>query len=96
MIFVINNLKYDTDKMDLISEKCEWSYNSSSRLLSGISFYGKDLKLYKSRKGNWLLTYKSDYDKCYGEALSEHEVKSLLIRYDLEVYERIFGMLEEA
>ena len=24
MIFVINDLKYDTDKMELISEKCEY------------------------------------------------------------------------
>lgn len=26
MIFVINNLKYDTDKMELVSEKCEYNY----------------------------------------------------------------------
>lgn len=26
MIFVINDLKYDTDKMELISEKCEYVY----------------------------------------------------------------------
>lgn len=26
MIFVINNLKYDTDKMELISDKCEYWY----------------------------------------------------------------------
>jgi hypothetical protein len=28
MIFVINNLKYDTDKMELVSEKCEYNYLS--------------------------------------------------------------------
>lgn len=26
MIFVINNLKYDTTKMELISIKCEYKY----------------------------------------------------------------------
>lgn len=26
MIFVINNLKYDTDKMQLISDECEYWY----------------------------------------------------------------------
>ena len=26
MVFVINNLKYDTDKMELVSEKCEYNY----------------------------------------------------------------------
>lgn len=28
MVFVINNLKYDTDKMELVSEKCEYNYLS--------------------------------------------------------------------
>lgn len=28
MRFVINNLKYDTDKMKLISDKCEYNYLS--------------------------------------------------------------------
>lgn len=26
MIFVIDNLKYNTDKMELISEKCDYTY----------------------------------------------------------------------
>lgn len=26
MVFVIDNLKYDTDKMELISENCEYTY----------------------------------------------------------------------
>jgi hypothetical protein len=29
MIFVIDNLKYNTDKMELISDKCEYIYNYS-------------------------------------------------------------------
>lgn len=30
MIFVINNLKYDTDKMELVSTKSKYSYSSLS------------------------------------------------------------------
>lgn len=29
MIFVINNLKYDTTKMELISIKCEYKYTGT-------------------------------------------------------------------
>lgn len=96
MIFVINNLKYDTDKMELVSEKCEWKYKSNSGILCGISFYGKDVKLYKSVKDNWLLTYTSDYGVIHGVTLNEGKVKSLLLNYDLDVYEKLFGELEEA
>lgn len=46
-------------------------------------------------KGNWLLTYKSDYTT-YGKALCEKEVENILIQYDLEMYEQIFGEVEEA
>lgn len=45
MIFVINNLKYDTDKMQIVSRK---------------------------------------------------QGMSLLVQYDLETYEKIFGEIEEA
>lgn len=52
MIFVINNLKYDTDKMELISDKCKWNYTHVTSILRGITFYRKDAKLYKSEKNN--------------------------------------------
>ena len=49
MIFVINNLKYDTDKMELISDKCEYTFDV---LIFGVSikYYGKNVKLWKSKK----------------------------------------------
>lgn len=96
MIFVIDNLKYDTDKMELISEKCEYTYTWTFTLLkTKMSSYGKDVKLWKSRKGNWLLTYNTDYIT-KGVKLSEKDVKKLLMEYDLPKYEEIFGELEEA
>lgn len=52
MIFVINNLKYDTDKMKLISDKCEYQYTGQ---YTGITFDAEDVRLFKSVKGNWLL-----------------------------------------
>ena len=62
MIFVIDNLKYDTDKMELISDKCEYTYTLAfSFIIKKMSSSGKDVKLWKSKKGNWLLTYRTDY-----------------------------------
>lgn len=96
MIFVIDNLKYDTDKMELISEKCEYIYTWIFTLTSTeMCSYGKDVKLWKSKKGNWLLTYRTDYDS-KGVKLLEKDVKKLLLEYDLSKYEELFGELEEA
>ena len=96
MIFVIDNLKYDTDKMELISDKCEYTYTWTFTLLNTeMRSYGKDVKLWKSKKGNWLLTYRTDYDS-RGVKLLEEEVKKLLLKYDLQKYEELFGELEEA
>ena len=96
MIFVIDKLKYDTDKMELISEKCEYIYTWSFTLTdTRMRSYGKDVKLWKSKKGNWLLTYRTDYDS-KGVKLLEEEVKKLLLEYDLQKYEELFGELEEA
>ena len=96
MIFVIDNLKYDTDKMELISDKCEYTYTCVLSLIgTETRSYGKDVKLWKSKKGNWLLTYRKDY-VLKGVKLLEEDVKKLLLKYDLQKYEEIFGELEEA
>lgn len=96
MVFVINNLKYDTDKMELISEKCEYIYNWKFTLANiEMRANGKDVKLWKSKKGNWLLTYRTDYAS-KGVKLLEEDVKKLLLDYDLPKYEELFGQLEEA
>ena len=97
MIFVTDNLKYDTDKMELISEKCEYIYTWIFTLTNTeMRSYGKDVKLWKSKKGNWLLTYRTDYYDSRGVKLLEEEVKKLLLKYDLQKYEELFGELEEA
>ena len=94
LIFVINNLKYDTDKMELVSERCEYYY-SSNMFGYRIRYTTDEVKVWKSRKDNWLLTYKFSC-KYYAKALTEIEVKELLMEYDLKTYEKIFGELEEA
>jgi hypothetical protein len=95
MIFVINNLKYDTEKMELVSDKCHYTW-TKKLFCSSMEFDGKDVKLYKSKKGNYLLVFKKDYDITCGRAISEEKAKNLLMDYDLEVYEKLFGELEEA
>lgn len=96
MIFVIDNLKYDTDKMELISDKCEYTYTWVFILThTEMRSYGKDVKLWKSKKGNWLLTYRTDYVS-KGVKLLEEDVKKLLLKYDLPKYEELFGEIEEA
>ena len=86
MVFVINKLKYDTDKMTLVSD----FLNLKS------DYAGKHVKLWKSAKGNWLLTYEDPYKNKYGKAIDKEEAANLLLEYDLEKYEEIFGELEEA
>lgn len=54
MIFVINNLKYNTDKMELVSTKCKYSY--PSKLLGvSIHYLAKNVQIFKSLKiiGFW-------------------------------------------
>lgn len=93
MVFVINNLKYDTDKMRLISDKCKYQWTGP---YTSIAYDAEDVRLFKSVKGNWLLVYKANYSNEIGRALTEEEAKQLLLNYDLEVYEKLFGKLEEA
>lgn len=94
MIFVINDLKYNTDKMELVSTKCKYSYPGK---LLGVSGYylAKNVQIFKSLKNHWLLAYETYYENC-AKALSEEEAKKFLIQYDLKAYEKYFGELEEA
>ena len=95
MIFVINDLKYDTDKMELISEKCEYAY---TYMMLGSEFHalGQDVQLCRSVRGRWLLTYTRGYSTVYAKTLTDQEAKNLLKKYDLDKYEELFGELEEA
>ena len=45
MIFVINSLKYDTTKMELISTKCEYKY-TGTMLNMTLRYSGKNVKIF--------------------------------------------------
>lgn len=92
MVFVINSKKYDTEKMEKVADvKKEYD----EKLLGTYFKLTRDCELWKSKKGNWLLTHESGY-KVIAEAINEMEAKNLLMKYDLEKYEELFGDLEEA
>lgn len=84
MIYVLNNLKYDTDKMDCISTKCMYTSNIFEQSVN--------IRLYKSLKGRWLIVFKQ------GSALAidEEKAKHILLKYDINAYEKMFGELEDA
>lgn len=84
MIYVFDNLKYDTDKMDLVSTKCVYALNIIERPVN--------VRLYKSLKGRWLIVFKQGG----ALAIEEETAKRMLLKYDLNTYEKIFGELEEA
>lgn len=104
MKFVIQGLKYDTDKMKKIANVKKW-YETNSPLVKAI--YGNrevgttyDCELWRSEKGNWLLTHTEDYNTKVGHAITEEEAKSLLMRYAPDIYETEFekntGSIEKA
>lgn len=51
MIFVINALKYDTTKMELITTKCEYKY-VRTMLNMTLRYSGKNVKIFKSLKNH--------------------------------------------
>lgn len=100
MRFVIGGMKYDTDKMERVAAVRKW-YREDN-LINRSIFPGqtvgriRDCELWKSEKGNWLLTHEEDFQRTYGEAIEEEEAKALLMRYATETYESMFGELPEA
>lgn len=98
MIFIIKGLKYDTVKMKLISTVKKW-YSYNNTLLE--EMFGREVgrtyvcQLWKSKKGNWLLTHENDY-KVVGEAINEREAKELLMKYNPDKYEEVFEEIPEA
>lgn len=85
MIRIINGLKYDTDKMELIAK---YTYGSFS-ICNGIR--KRTCQIYKSKKGRYL---KIDGDIWI--PITESDVKRLLMAHDVTTYEKIFGEVEEA
>ena len=92
MRFVINGLKYDTENMEKVANVKKW-YESRSQLIKAIYNNAKvgtthDCELWKSKKGN--------YATKVGEAITEEEAKSLLMRYAPDDYEKRFEEIPEA
>lgn len=89
MIFIDEKtkLKYNTDKMEMISHKCK------IRIRFGIVLKAK---IYKSKKGNWLGVAKWTDGTEEAKTLSKDEVKRILLSNDVEAYEKVFGKLKEA
>lgn len=89
MIFVDakTKLKYNTDKMKLISYKCKISVRFGIVLKA---------KIYKSKKGNWLGVAEWVDGTEEAKTLSKDKVKQILLSNDVEAYEKVFGKLEEA
>lgn len=91
MIFIDEKtkLKYNTDKMELVSDKVEMEIGRPFRI-------SVNAEIYRSKKGRWLGVAKwMDGDE-EGRVLEENEVQQFLLKYDVGAYEKIFGKLEEA
>lgn len=91
MIFIDteNKLKYDTDKMKLISDKVKMKVGRPFNI-------SVNAEIYRSKKGRWLGVAKWTDGGEKGRVLEENEVQQFLLKYDVEAYEKIFGELEEA
>lgn len=99
MRFVINKKVYDTEKMILIGQVQKWyKFQLTTMRIAFGENAGRyeDCKLYRSNKGNYLLTHKLYSNTYEGEAITEEEAKDLLIKWDYENYVKLFGELEEA
>lgn len=95
MLFIIDNLKYDTEKMELISEKVRQSVYTYIGFLDSKILNMYDAELYRSKKGRFLLTWYQNYKTC-ASSINDDRAKELLLKYDYEKYEELFGELEEA
>ena len=98
MKFIINGMKYDTEKMEKISNVKKW-YETTNFLLRQVC--GNDIgseyicELWKSSKGNWLLTHEQDYST-RGEAIEEEEAKKLLMKHNPDKFEELFEEIPDA
>ena len=96
--FIINDLIYDTEKMEYIAEVRKW-YEYTGILEKRIfgDGVGKkyDCKLYRSKRGNYFIEHERNY-RIIGEAITKKEAKELLKCCAYEKYAELFGELEEA
>jgi hypothetical protein len=97
--FVINDLVYDTNKMEHLGKVGKW-YKFTGVVMR--SLYGEnagrtyDCDLYCSAKKRYLIVHEDDCFRIVGEAITEDEVKELAKRNNYTLYSMLFGELEEA
>ena len=100
MLFIISGMKYNTDNMENVAKVKKWY--QIDNIWTRAAYPGKEVgrvyecELWKSEKGNWLLTHEVDYGKNMGEAITEEEARELLMRFATPIYESLFGELPEA
>lgn len=97
MLFIIKGKKYDTDRMEMIADVKKWyELEGAARMVFGKGM-GRvyNCQLWKSKKGNWLLTHDVDYTS-KGEAITTEEAKALLMKYNPDKYEELFEEIPEA
>lgn len=99
MKFIVNDKVYDTDKMELLGTVRKW-YEFTGWLDKALFGEGMgrkyDCKLYRTQKGNYLLTHEPDSSRTVAQAITEEEAKRLLVNSDYDTYCKYFGELEEA
>ncbi len=81
MIFIKDDLKYDTNKMEKVIEYSE-------------IYCGNTIKraIYRSKKGRWCrLSLISGYKILFFGSLSDSEVKEILSNRDIYTCEKYFG-----
>ena len=82
MEFVIKGMKYNTEKMEKVAEVRK-RYRVDTFLTRSM-YPGKEVgrtypcELWKSAKGNWLLTHEKDYSTKYGEDMQRTFTKKCL------------------
>lgn len=97
MRFIINGMQYNTDKMEQIAKVKKWYATSNAFLRAIYGDVGNEFicELWKSSKGNWLLTHDQEYVS-KGEAIEEEEAKKLLMKYAPDKYEELFEEIPDA
>ena len=84
--YVINDLLYDTKRMQRISHVKKFFMESGRDY---------DCVLYRSKNGRFLIEYDVNRER-HAQAISEDMARNLLMHQDYDNYVKLYGELEEA
>lgn len=94
MVFIHDNLKYDTDKMEKVVEYTEYRDNTDLFAFGQIAI---KCEVYRSKKGRWCrVRTRAGYKKGELEVLTDYQAKEILKVRDVITCEKYFGEFEEA